>query len=69
MLTRESVMSVYNSQQIPLDGATWSDMITTVNCHSSQKRGGPFYRRCTVDDSCVRAAREKGKDYGDATER
>ncbi len=28
----------------------------------------PFCRRCTVDDSCVRGAREVN-DYGDATER
>ena len=30
----------------------------------SSKRVGCFYRRSTVDDSCVRAVGDKGKDYG-----
>ena len=29
----------------------------------------PFYRRSTVDDSCVREMREGMNDYGDAAER
>ena len=40
---------------------TYGDSLHTAT--AIVKKVGPFYRRYTVDDSCVRAVGEKGKDY------